>query len=300
MNKETNQQPITVVVATDNFYAILLSALLKSIEQNHVSEEPIHVHVINDGISAKNISRITQTVSPDLFTFSWHKVADVVPKGFKFPRDVSALPVTMYLRLFGPCLVPAETKKLLYLDVDMIMLKDISSLWNVQLGEKIVAAVQDRCLTMRSGWGGVANYQALGLRADDPYFNSGLLLIDPAKWRELDVASKVIKVVSENTKFAKWPDQYGLNVVLANRWLMLDPNWNAFVDQLYDDPFLLHYLNIKPIFKSYNSEPTYFDIFHFYLKQTPFRNFKVIGHSHLLFRKVANKINKKLVKFSIS
>jgi lipopolysaccharide biosynthesis glycosyltransferase len=45
-----NLDPITLVVATDNFYAILLSALLKSIEINHKTEEKIHVYVINDGI----------------------------------------------------------------------------------------------------------------------------------------------------------------------------------------------------------------------------------------------------------
>lgn len=291
--------PITIVVATDNFYATLLSALVKSIEVNHKTREKIHVHVIDDGISAKNIKLISQTVDQNLFTFFWHKAATVVPKDIKFPDDISALPLTVYMRLFAPYLIPKGTKKMLYLDVDMIVLKDISTLWNVDLGDKLFAAVQDRCATMRSRWGGVANYEELGLKADDPYFNSGLLLLDPIKWREMDVSSKVVKVVSENTKYAKWPDQYGLNVVLVNQWLMLDPRWNAFADNLYDDPFLIHYLNIKPIFKSYKSQPVYFDLFHSYLRQTPYKDFKVLSNNHLLFRKFVNRISKKLGKLSL-
>jgi lipopolysaccharide biosynthesis glycosyltransferase len=286
--------PITLVVATDNFYAILLSALVKSIELNHKSGEKIHVHVIDDGISSKNIKLISETVSKEMFTFFWHKTNTVVPKDVKFPDDISALPITVYMRLFAPYLIPKETKKMLYLDVDMIVLKDISTLWNVDLGDKLFAAVQDRCATMLSKWGGVANYKELGLQADDAYFNSGLLLLDPIRWRAMDVPNKVIKVISENTKYAKWPDQYGLNVVLVNQWLMLDPRWNAFADNKYEDPFLVHYLNIKPIFKSYKSQPEYYDLFHQYLKQTPYKNFRVLSNRHLMLRKVITRISKKI------
>jgi lipopolysaccharide biosynthesis glycosyltransferase len=286
--------PITIVVATNDFYAILLSALLKSIEVNHKSGEPIHIHVIDDGISAKNVKLISETVNKDVFTFFWHKTSTVVPKHIKFPDDISALPLTVYMRLFAPYLIPQDAKKMLYLDVDMIVLKDISELWNVDLGTKLFAAVQDRCATMLSRWGGVPNYAELGLSANDPYFNSGLLLLDPVRWRAMDVPVKVIKVISENIKYAKWPDQYGLNVVLVNQWLMLDPRWNAFADNKYEDPFLVHYLNVKPIFKSYKSQPEYFDLFHSYLKQTPYKNFKVLGNKHLLLRKVITRISKKI------
>jgi lipopolysaccharide biosynthesis glycosyltransferase len=287
-----NSDPITLVVATDNFYAILLSALLKSIEVNHKTDEEIHVYVINDGISEKNIDLITKTVDSTVFTFFWNKTADVVPQDVTFPNDSSALPVTAYLRLFAPYLIPAETKKMIYMDVDMIVLKDISSLWNIDLGDNLFAAVQDRCKTFGSSWGGVPNYQELGLDPDFKYFNSGLLVLDPIKWRALDVSSKVIKTVSDNIKWAYWPDQYGLNVYLVNQWLELDPRWNAFADLLYEDPYLVHYLNIKPIFKSYKSQPVYFDLFHSYLKQTPYKNFKMLSNNRLLFRKVINKISK--------
>jgi lipopolysaccharide biosynthesis glycosyltransferase len=295
-----NLEPITLVVATDDFYAILLSALLKSIEINHRTEEKIHVYVIDDKISKKNIELITKTVNSEVFSFFWHKAANIVPADIKFPNDKSALPITAYLRLFAPYMIPPSTKKIIYLDVDMIVLKDISVLYNVDLGGRMLAAVQDRCKTLGSGWGGVPNFRELGLNGDDEYFNSGLLVIDPIKWRELDISSKVIKVVSENIKSSRWPDQYGLNVVLVNQWISLDPRWNSFADELYDDPFIVHYLNIKPIFKSYKSQQVYFDLFHFYLTKTPYKNFKMLNNNRLLFRKVVNKISKAYKALSVS
>ncbi len=298
--KMENLEPITIVVATDDFYAILLSALLKSIEVNHKTAEKIHVHVIDDGISKKKVALITETVSKDVFTFFWHKTAEVVPDDVTFPNDISALPITAYLRLFAPYLIPKETKKMLYLDVDMIVVKDISLLWNVDLGDKLFGAVQDRCKTIGSSWGGIPNYKELGLNPDDSYFNSGLLLLNPIMWRDLDVSSKVIKIVSDNTEVAKWPDQYGLNVLLVNKWIELDPRWNSFADLLHEDPFLVHYLNVKPIFTSYKSKQVYFDLFHSYLKQTPFKDFKMLSNNRLLIRKVLNRISKMSSKFSLS
>lgn len=284
--------PITIVVATNNFYAILLSALLKSIEVNHKTAEKIHVHVIDDGISKKNIDSLSRTVSSEMFTFFWHKSASVISGDVTLPNDPSALPVTAYLRLFAPYLVPKETRKLIYLDVDMIMLKDISSLWNIDLGGKTIGAVQANCKTVGSSWGGIPNYKELGLNPSDKYFNSGLLLIDPVKWREENITYKVIKTNNENVKSVLFADQYGLNVVFINQWLELDYRWNCYADNDYQDPFLIHYLNVKPIFSSYKSKRVYFDLFHSYLKQTPYKNFKIYSNNRLLFMKAVNKIRK--------
>jgi lipopolysaccharide biosynthesis glycosyltransferase len=287
-----NLEPIIIVCATDNFYAVLLSALIKSIEVNHKTEEKIHLHIIDDGISAKNIELLTQTVSKEVFSFIWHKSANVIPNDIVLPNDKSALPITTYLRLFAPYIVPKDTKKMLYLDVDMIVLNDISLLWKNELGDYLFAAVQDKCKTVGSSWGGIRNYKELGLDPTTKYFNAGLMLLNPIKWREQNVSSKVIKAISDNVKSATFADQYGLNLVLLNQWLELDFRWNAFADLTYEDPYLIHYLNIKPIFTSYKSQPAYFDLFHTYLKLTPFKDFKVLSKYRLLFRKVVNKVNK--------
>lgn len=285
-------EPITIVVATNNFYAILLSALLKSIEVNHKTGEKIHVHVIDDGISKKNIDLLPRTVSGEMFTFFWHKAASVIPNDIALPNDSSALPLTTYLRIFAPYLVPKEAKKVLYLDVDMIVLKDISALWNTDLKGKTIGAVQANCKTIGSSWGGIPNYKELGLNPNDKYFNAGLLLIDPVKWREANVSYKVVKTNNDNIKSVRFADQYGLNVVFVNQWLELDPKWNCYADYDYADPFLVHYLNVKPIFSSYKSKKVYFDLFYSYLKLTPYKGFRPHSNNRLLFMKVVNKVRK--------
>jgi lipopolysaccharide biosynthesis glycosyltransferase len=286
--------PITIVVATDNFYAVLLSVLLKSIEVNHICEEHIHVYIIDDGISSKNVALIKETVSPAMFTLHWHKSADVVPKTVILPNDGTAFPLAAYLRLFGPYIVPEDSNKIIYLDVDTVLLKDVSTLWQVDLGNNLFAAVVDLCKTVGSTWGGIPNYRELGINPDSKYFNSGVMVINPQLWRNFDVPNKVISAINNNMEHVNFADQYGLNVVLVGKWIELDFRWNSFSVLDYEDPFLIHFLDIKPVFKSYSANKKYFHIFHSFLALTPFANFKLLSDYNRLFRKAIIKIAKKV------
>jgi lipopolysaccharide biosynthesis glycosyltransferase len=286
--------PITIVVATDNFYAVLLSVLLKSIEVNHKTSEQIIVHIIDDGISLENIDLISKTVSNNVFQLLWHKTADVVPANIILPNDKSAFPITTYLRLFAPYLIPVETTKMIYLDVDMILLTDISKLWNIDLGEKLFGAVVDLCKTVGSSWGGIPNFQELDINPESKYFNAGMMLINPQLWRDSNISNKVIKAINDNIAHVNFADQYGLNVVLVDKWLELDYRWNYFSILDYEDAYLIHFLDIKPIFKSYNANKEYFNSFHSFLKLTPYKNFKLLSDYRRLFRKAFIKVRKKL------
>jgi lipopolysaccharide biosynthesis glycosyltransferase len=284
--------PITIAVATDDHYAILLGALIRSVEYNHKTPEKIEFYIIDDGISATNRKKIQASSDPKMTTLFWFKTKDVVPPNVKIPVDKSAFPITTYLRLFTPYIIPQDRERFLYLDVDMILLDDISKLWHTELGDKMFAAVPDLAKTVSNEWGGITNYKELGFHPDTPYFNAGMLLIDPFKWRAEDISNKVIQNIYDNIAFANFPDQYGLNVTLANKWVVLDQRWNTFAILDIKDPWLIHYLDIKPIFKSYNCNLTYMDEFFKYLRMTPWKDQKPIADWVRLSWKAKNKLRK--------
>ena len=123
---------ISIVAASDNHYAILLAALIKSVEVNHKTSEKIDFYIIDDGISQRNKDKIQASINPAVVTLHWNPSKSVVPENVKISVDHTAFPLTTYLRLFGPYVVPAHVKKILYLDVDMIVQKDISELFKIQ------------------------------------------------------------------------------------------------------------------------------------------------------------------------
>src|SRR5690606_26169636 len=102
--------------------------------------------------------------------------------------------------------------------------------------------------------------------------------------------------LNDHKKHVRLADQYGLNVVLANRWMPLDPRWNWFAFAKHEHPFIVHFLDIKPIFKSYNSQPEYKDEFYRYLSMTPWKDFKPISGNMRNLRKAVNKLKKAFKK----
>jgi lipopolysaccharide biosynthesis glycosyltransferase len=292
----TKNNNISIIVASDNHYAILIAALLKSIGENHKTGEHIDFYIIDDGISAESKKKLASIPDPAIITLKWFKSKDIIPADITIPIDKSGFPLTAYMRVFAPYVVDQQLDKLIYLDVDTIVQDDISKLWGLPLGDYVIGAVLDPGKTLDCAWGGVPNYRELGLTADTPYFNSGVLLINPKQWRAEGISAQIINALSKYHEHVKMADQYGFNVVFANKWLKLDPKWNWFAHQEDENAHIIHFLDIKPIFKSYNSQEVYKTEFFRYLAMTPWKNFKPISGSKRTLRKITNRVKKALMK----
>jgi lipopolysaccharide biosynthesis glycosyltransferase len=287
-------KPLNIVVVSDNHYIVLLAALIKSVEENLRPDQQLHFHIVEDNVSTRNKEKLLKSINVNITKLSWKSMATVVPEGVKLPFDRGSFPLNIYMRLFIPYFLPKEMKTVLYLDVDMIVLTDITKLFEIDLNNCVIGAVLDpRIITFDNSWGGILNFNELGLLGTTRYFNTGLLLIDTLKWREQNIAGKVIKCIDENIKFANYPDQYGMNVVLANQWLGLNPLWNHFSTiDTNEKPFLIHFVERKPIYQSYNSNEEFKKIFYQYLNQTQWKNFKPIGELKRYFKKLKNILYK--------
>ncbi|RAJ22851.1 glycosyltransferase family 8 protein [Pedobacter cryoconitis] len=284
--------PIAIICVCDNHYAILLAALIRSIEVNHQSDEKLEFFIVEDGITKKNKSKILSGSNPEIVTIHWMVKSECLPKNVKLPVDKSSLPINIYIRLFIPHFIPKSIKRIIYLDVDMIMLEDISKLWHTDLGSKIVGAVQDQFIQVVTRWGGISNYEELGIPADNKYFNSGLMVVDIEKWRNADITNKVLNCLTAHKKHAVYEDQYGLNAVLALHWKELDLLWNRFAYSEEEKPYLIHFTGRKPIYKSYEYSEKYKEIFFYYLNMTGWKNFKPIGESSRYLKKLYNILEK--------
>jgi len=285
--------PLNIVVASDNHYIILLAALIKSIEANISDNKRITIYIIEDNVSASNKKKLQLSIDPKITSLIWRGMKEVIPEGMKLPLDRSSYPLNIYMRLFIPYFIPEEIEKVLYLDVDMIVQNDISVLFENDLSSYVIGAVLDpRIVTFDNSWGGILNFKELGFPGSTRYFNTGLLLMNTKKWRAENVTEKIISCIDNNKKFANYPDQYGLNVVLANQWLELNPLWNHFCTSDHPGPFLIHFVQRKPIYKSYDNIEEFKNLFYKYLGQTKWKGFKPIGESSRYLKKLKNIINK--------
>ncbi len=286
-----NTEPIVIVVACDNHYMPLLAGLMKSIEVNHKTAEHIHFFILDDGITRRNKSKLTRSVSSEVFTIHWLAMEEVIPEGMNIPYDNSSYPLIIHMRMFIPYFIPEEYEKVIYMDVDMIVNDDISKLWSTDLKDFTIAAVVDVRIKEFGNSHAVENYRELGFDAKTRYFNTGLLLINTRKWRENDFTPKVFRCIDENRKFANYPDQYGLNVVFANNWQELDLRWSWSAEEWNPDASLIHFIWRKPIYKTYMFDKRYQEMFFKYLNLTQWKGFVPISEFKRLVKKGMNKLS---------
>lgn len=282
-------QIITLITVCDNNLVMMLAALLTSIEQNHTSSEKIDLYIVDDAINEKNKKKLNAVVGK--MNVIWKKLSDVFPNHLKIPLDKTTFPANVYARLCIPYFIDPDVDKAIYLDVDMIVLEDISKLWHTDIGNFNLAAVTDRSEVVSSPWGGIKNYSELGLNPNSKYLNAGMLVLKPKMWRKLNLTEKAFRVRIENINVMTWGDQYCINVVFNENWFVLDRRWNSFAQENIENPYLIHFTGIKPIFKSYTGNKRYKEIFFDYLNKTEWTGFK---QKSTLFR--LSLAGKKLLK----
>jgi lipopolysaccharide biosynthesis glycosyltransferase len=154
-----------------------------------------------------------------------------------------ALSPAPYLRLLIPALLAGEGGRLLYLDADTLVLAPLRPLAELDLGDCMLAAVEDHESAHPSTDG------RLSFPADRPYFNSGVLLIDLDRWRSRDLTKRGFQFIEENEDRLVYPDQDVLNCIVENRWKALDARWNMTRQRAeagYANAGIVHFTGTKP------------------------------------------------------
>ncbi|MGC4891482.1 glycosyltransferase family 8 protein [Micromonospora sp. DT227] len=135
---------------------------------------------------------------------------------------VSYISAGMYLRLLLPSLLPRSVSRYLYLDADTLCLGDLRPLWRLDLAGAPLAAVGDAFTLTCDGIPGADH--RIDPRAR--YFNSGVLLVDPVRWRRLQISEQCFRYIDDNKGQLRFPDQDALNIAAHGNWLRLGREWN--------------------------------------------------------------------------
>lgn len=251
---------LNVLYGADENYAPYVGiSIVSFLDNNYDDFDGITFHIIEYEMSKESKEKISQIIEKynncavNFYSFNLNDY-NCHPKQKNFHQIA-------YARLFVQSIVPKDIEKILYLDVDSVVLGSFKDLIeNTELNDYYIAAVEDIVLPKAK--------KLINLNEKDLYINSGMLLMNLKKLREDNMQEKFLEKV--NTKTVKLADQDIFNMVLKGKILKIHPRYNLF-EYFYE-------LNYENILKCFSLDEYYTKDIIEYAKENP-----VFCHSINLF-----------------
>lgn len=277
---------INIVLASDDNYAQHVAVLAASVLSN--TKAQVNIHLLSDAISKERLTLINNTVQ------SWGSTLHVYDMSsydcFDNLFTSGHISKAAYFRLDIANILPEEVNKVIYMDVDLLVLQDISKLWHYDMQGKPLAAVPDYGI-MASKRLMKQKHEVIGLPLDSLYFNSGVVIMDLEQWRKHGYAKQVIELAAAGN--LPHHDQDALNKVFMGNWMALPLKWNVIppVFNLFSkillnenlrknaiaarkDKAILHFAGrYKPW--EFDLHMGFNDAYYYYLHQTKFSDVKM-------------------------
>jgi lipopolysaccharide biosynthesis glycosyltransferase len=216
---------LNIVMAFDQGYLPGAMVTLASAIHNLAAGSFLNIHILDCGLD--DTDQITEGLQPlpqDRFKVQIRPMDMDLIKSI--PLVIKHLSISAFSILKVQSLFP-DLDRILFLDADLIVNRDLSQLADMDMDNFPIAAVQDPIAKVISY--DIQNCGDLGLDSQAEYFNSGFVLFNLDQWRKEDWESKLNDVVLNPNIRRKYNDQSFLNVTFSNNWLPLPRAWNRLV-----------------------------------------------------------------------
>ena len=241
--------PIHIALTFDDNFWAPAYALMRSICVATHRRGDLVFHLLHLPLTAQHRQDLAAISTEFGVRLAWYDLS----QNTQFTEFVADLPSStqwpkvVYGRLMLAGLLPAEVKRVIYLDCDMMVRDPIEALYEWDLEGRPLAAVRDSIHPFIVGKRDMRQNRDLFDTAD-PYFNSGLLLIDLAAWRDMDIAGAVRAFAARGIMSRLYYDQDMLNLIFCNNWLSLPWRWNTIDAHAAHEglnPAILHYTGVN-------------------------------------------------------
>ncbi len=257
-------------------------SLIYSILDNNKNES-FNFFIINKNIPADDLSELSESIK---FNRNSQIIDCKINKKINdFLEKIPSLGWSkeIYYRLFISDFT--KSKKILYLDCDMLVFSSLKELWNTKIDNYLFAAVEDSTLKDSKS----------KLVKASKYFNSGMLLINLQKWNQLKIKENCFKFLLNNSQFVTMPDQDALNFVSCGNWIEMDPKFNNQLNQNILSK------NVKPVIVHFNGgdKPWKYESMNLYKKNYWFYRNKTKFRRYISSNFSLKSISKKVYDFVI-
>jgi len=209
-------------------YSVWIGTAMQSIIEHTKSKICFHI-LIDDSVSELNKEWIMQVALQGKHKIYFHLIDKAVFESCA--TQTGHFTIGTMFRIMLPEFLP-DVSKIIYLDADILVNRDIKELWDTDITDFCIAAVPDMITTKR------ISLPLPVIRNDvlaEHYINAGVLYMNLDRIRERGNMRQDILNYLERDKKTQLPDQDAINVVYKDSMLWLDESWNYFVQFVYEN-----------------------------------------------------------------
>ena len=298
------QQKTAICLACDPNYLLTGGVILQSIFSHADPKKYYDICILMEHITTKARQMLAAMPLPPNISVRFIEISPLTQSKKQYFFTSAHIAASAYYRFFIPQIF-SSYNKVLYLDVDMVALTDISPLMEMNLGRHLLAAARDsevyRIMKNNPRETDMYYRNILGLNNPFEYFQSGVLLFNIPQMNKEKIQETLFNTLAKIGS-PRMHDQDILNAVCQGRVLFLDLKWNVeyhlpivapdYLNELprfirqdyinaYKTPFILHYSGCYKPWKDPSVPLAHY--FWKYARQTPFYEellFQNINKSH--------------------
>ena len=237
-----------LVVALDDDYVVPFRVVWRSLMVTNSVPVGTAVWVLHEeGLSDYSRRQVEASVQKDGFEVRFVAVPRSMTVALPL-AETDHVSAATYYRLFVHLLLPPSVSTVVYLDLDIVIVRSIRHLFEIEVSEPLAAVDHASPAEAWRLWG-----PALG-----GYFQAGVLVLNVELWRARSITDAFEVILRDQQHKIRWWDQDVLNIAFADEWQRLPVWYNVnFSVRLIVDPDslpkftrLIHFAGLK---KPWNS-----------------------------------------------
>lgn len=214
---------INVLISVNHSYLPHAQVMLKSLISN--TKEKVSVYLLNHELGEEDVSWLDAWVQSQKCALHAIDVSQTDLDGL--PTCPGQFSIEMYYRIIAQYILPAHLDRVLWLDSDIVILKDLSSFYHQDFDNNCLVACPDR-----NAYSDFIDKikKKVGIGYEHVYFNSGVLLLNLELLRNtyslLEISSAIVSMQDSLT----YPDQDFLNYAYQGKVKYCD--WRKYNYQI--------------------------------------------------------------------
>lgn len=279
---------LVLIINEKNSYGRHLGTTLLSVLKN--SKEKWNIFIIYENLSNETKIKLNIIVESYKSEINYIEINKKDLDRFKVGVGTH-LSSIVFARLFIPELLKSE-EKAIYLDCDIIVLKPLEELYNMDLEDKSIGVVLDGKKDQKS------SLSRLNINLDRTYFNAGVMVMDLKRLRENGKFLKTIDYCLNPDRELQLNEQDALNIIFENDYMINDIIWNYTHGNSEENNYtekeigIVHFTgDMKPW--DCRSYSPYKHLYWKYLNETPWKGFEEENKT------LKNILKRELVKFKL-